>query len=279
MSSLAKTYFHPVLSSGNKDFVDDSYFNVKLSANLIQNKKEDSLSIDYKVSLISKGISPHIADGSAKIFLDLYSKETLNRFMIPLSESEGTIAFKPGELLGVLEVQSFIVASKAIKKYRPIGINSEYGKIDFDIEPGTVLAVDEKIQLPLNFKRVKLESIIRVQKSDDIDPDAYSINLESNVITILMGHSYHALWDIMRSDSQVKPYLYLSVYKDTFVDALGLIHQSEEFEEYGWAQALISKCEKTGIDIRELKDFQSRNQAALMLLRELGVHRLLESEA
>lgn len=279
MSNLSKTYFHPVLSSGNRDFVDGSTFRVDLNAKLVQNKKEDNLSIDYKVSLNAKGISPYIADGSAEIYLDMYSKETLNRVMLPLAKTEGTITFHTGELLGILEVQSFIVAKQSIKNYRPIGINSEYGDIDFDIDAGTVLALDEKILLPLNFKRVKLESIIRVQKSDDIDPDAYSINLESNVITILMGHSYHALWDIMRSDSMVKPYLYLSVYKDTFVEALGLIHQSEEFEEYAWAQALIAKCDNAGIQIEDLKDFPTRNQAALMLLRELGVHRLLESEA
>jgi hypothetical protein len=93
-----------------------------------------------------------------------------------------------------------------------------------------------------------------------------------------MGEQFHALWDIMRSDSAVKPYLALSIYKDTFVEALSLIHKSEEAEEFSWAQALISRCEKSEIKLEELTNFASQNQAALKLLRELGVHKLLASE-
>lgn len=279
MSNLSKTYFHPVLSSENRDFIDGSSFTVELKARLVQNKKEDNLCIDYKVTLKASGIMPYVSKGLAKIFLDVYSKETLSRIMVPLSELEGTIEFKPGEIFGVIEVQSFVIATKAIKKYAPSGINGEYGGNNFEIEAGTVLAFDERGLLPVSFKRVKLESIIRIQKSDDIDPDSYSVNLESSIITILMGSSYHALWDIMRSDSAVKPYLYLSVYKDTFVEALSTIHKSEDFEEYAWAQALIAKCVNDGINIKDLIDFPAQNQAALQLLRELGVHRLLESEA
>jgi len=279
MSSLSKTYFHPVLSKNNRDFIDGSEFSVELDPRLVQNKKEDSLCLDYRVKIKAPGIIPYISEGHAKIFLDVYSKETLSRQMFLLNEIDGTIEFKPGEVMGILEVQAYIVAARAIKKYAPEGINSEYGDNDFDIEAGSVLAVEERVLLPLSFKRVKLESIIRVQKSDDIDSDGYSINLESNIITVLMGNSFHALWDIMRSDNAVKPYLYLSVYKDTFVEALSLINKSEDFEEFAWAQALIAKCENAGIDIRELVDFASQNQAALLLLREFGVHKLLESEA
>lgn len=279
MSSLSRTYFHPVLSKENRDFIDDSEFSVELKARLVQNKKEDNLSIDYLARFHSPGIAPYISKGVAKMFLDVYSKETLFRTLVSLDELEGTIEFQPGEVLGLLEVQSLIIATKKIQEYTPKGINSEYGDNKFEIEAGSVLAIGEKVVLPVSFKRVKLESIIRVQKSDDIDQDSYSINLESNIITILMGSSYHALWDIMRSDYSVKPYLYLSVYKDTFVEALSLLHKSEDVEEYEWAQALIAKCAMNGIEIKDLIDFPAQNQAALKLLRELGVQKLLEREA
>jgi hypothetical protein len=231
------------------------------------------------VQFQSSGIAQYVSKGTAGIFLDIYSKETLFRTMVPLNDLEGTIEFQPGEVLGLIEVQSFIIATKKILKYSPKGINSEYGDNEFEIEAGSILAVGERNVLPVTFKRVKLESIIRVQKSDDIDQDSYSINLESKIITILMGSSFHALWDIMRSDYSLKPYLYLSVYKDTFVEALSLIQKSEEVEEYEWAQALIAKCVTSGIEIKDLIDFPSQNQAALKLLRELGVHKLLEREA
>lgn len=278
MSNLSKAFFHPVLRESTKDFVDGSVFSVDLKARLNQDKKEENLCIDYKVDLTSPGIRAQLADGSAQVFLDLYSKETITRILSPLVDEEGTVEFKPGQLLGVLEVQASVIATKRIKTYSPAGINDEYGDTKFNVSPGSVLAIGEKILLPLSFKRIKLESLIRVQLSKDLDPDVYELNLDSDFITILMGESFHALWDIMRSDIAVKPYLALSIYKDTFVEALSLISKSEDIDEFSWAQALIVRCESIDINREDLTNFSSQNQAALMLLRELGVHKLLASE-
>ena len=79
MSNLSKTFFHPVLRESTRDFVDGSAFSVELKARLNQNKNDENLCIDYKVDLASPGISAQLADGSAQVFLDLYSKETITR--------------------------------------------------------------------------------------------------------------------------------------------------------------------------------------------------------
>lgn len=278
LSNLSKTYFHPVLRESTHDFVDGSSFSVDLNARLNQDKNSENLCIDYKIDLTSPGIRAQLTDGSAQVFLDLYSKETITRILSPLVDEEGSIDFKAGQLLGVLEVQAAVIATQTIKSYSPAGINKEYGDLKFKVSPGSILAIGEKILLPLSFKRIKLESLIRVQLSKDLDPDVYELNLDSDFITILMGESFHALWDIMRSDFAVKPYLALSIYKDTFVEALSLIYKTEEAEEFSWAQALIARCENSGIKLEELTNFSSQNQAALKLLRELGVHKLLASE-
>jgi len=278
LSNLSKTYFHPVLRESTHDFVDGSFFSVDLKARLNQDKNSENLCIDYKIDLTSAGIRAQLTDGSAQVFLDLYSKETITRILSPLVDEEGSIEFKAGQLLGVLEVQAAVIATQTIKSYSPAGINKEYGDLKFKVSPGSILAIGEKILLPLSFKRIKLESLIRVQLSKDLDPDVYELNLDSDFITILMGESFHALWDIMRSDFAVKPYLALSIYKDTFVEALSLIYKTEEAEEFSWAQALIARCENSGIKLEELTNFSSQNQAALKLLRELGVHKLLASE-
>ena len=278
LSNLSKTFFHPVLRESTRDFVDGSAFSVELKPRLNQDKNNENLCIDYRVHLTSPGIQAQLKDGSAQVFLDLYSKETITRILSPLVDEEGSIEFQSGQLLGILEVQAAVIATKLIKSYGPVGVNAEYGDLKFNVPPGSILALGEKILLPLSFKRIKLESLIRVQLSKDLDPDVYELNLDSDFITILMGESFHALWDIMRSDSAVKPYLALSIYKDTFVEALSLIHKTEEAEEFNWAQALIARCESSDIKLEDLSNFSSQNQAALKLLRELGVHKLIASE-
>jgi hypothetical protein len=278
MSDLSRTFFHPVLREMTRDFTDGSHFAVDVEPQLSEKLKKENVVLTYQVKLTSRSIQEQIAKGSARVFLDLYSKETITRILSPLENDEGLIEFKAGQLLGVLEIQALVIATKRIRNYKPSGINEEYGDADFDISPGSALAIGEKILLPLSFKRIKLESLIRVQLSLDLDPDVYELILDSNFITILMGKSFHALWDLMRSDQAVRPYLALSVYKDTFVEALSLIYKTEEAEEFSWAQALISRCEKSGIELEELNNFSAQNQAALKLLRELGVHKLISSE-
>jgi hypothetical protein len=278
MSDLSRTFFHPVLRAQTRDFTDESHFEVEVEPQLSEKLKKENVVLTYKVELGSSSIQEQVANGSARVFLDLYSKETITRILSPLENDTGEIEFESGQLLGVLEIQALVIATKRIKNYKPSGINEEYGDVDFDILPGSALAIGEKIQLPLSFKRIKLESLIRVQLSLDLDPDVYELSLDSNFITILMGKSFHELWDLMRSDQAVKPYLALSVYKDTFVEALSLIYKTEEAEEFSWAQALISRCEKSGIKLEELTSFSAQNQAALKLLRELGVHKLISSE-
>ena len=278
LSNLSKTYFHPVLRESTRDFVDGSTFSVDLKPRLNQEKNGENLCIDYKVNLNSHDIHAQVLAGAAEVFLDLYSKETITRILSPLPNEEGSVAFNAGQLLGVLEVQAVVIATKAITGYSPLGMNAEYGESKFSISPGSILAIGEKILMPLSFKRIKLESLIRVQLSKDLDPDVYELNLDSDFITILMGESFHALWDLMRSDPAVKPYLAISVYKDTFVEALSLIHKTEDAEEFSWAQALISRCENSGIKLEDLSNFSTQNQAALKLLRELGVHKLVARE-
>lgn len=279
MSNLTKSFFHPVLQNTSKDFVDGSSFDVQITPRLLEeSSKSEKLCIDYEVNLNCHGVRSAIEDGSAAIYLDLYSKETITRVLEPLSIDGGTVEFKVGQLLGVLEVQSSVVTTERIKKYKPKGINLEYGDLTFDVSPGSLIAIGQKNLVPLFFKRIKLESLIRVQLSKDLDPDVYEISLDSDFITILMGESFHTLWDLLRSDLAVKPFLAISVYKDTFVEALSLINKSEENDEFGWAQALIARCQNLNIKVEELNSFASQNQAALKLLRELGVHKLLQSE-
>ena len=80
-----------MLRDSTRDFVDGSTFSVELSPRLNQNRNDENLCIDYKVDLSSVGIQAQLDDGSAQIFLDMYSKETITRILSPLGDIEGSI--------------------------------------------------------------------------------------------------------------------------------------------------------------------------------------------
>jgi hypothetical protein len=56
-------------------------------------------------------------------------------------------------------------------------------------------------------------------------------------------------WELMRTDKALKPFLYISIYKDTFVEALSMLASNSESHEYVWAQKLIEKCDDLGLKV------------------------------
>jgi hypothetical protein len=136
----------------------------------------------------------------------------------------------------------------------------------------------EREIFPVSFERIDLQSLIRVQLALEKQPNTFEINLESNVITIMMGKNSMAAWELMRTDKALKPYLYISIYKDTFVEALSMLASNSESHEYVWAQKLIEKCDDLGIKVESLTDFSAQNQAALLLLGNFGMQKLVKND-
>ncbi len=274
MSSTTRTFSHPVLRKDADDFTDGSQFQVIYTPKIEEVNNESVLKLDIQIDLDNASIAELIQNNQARVYLDIYSKDTLWRESLPLSIGFNEVRFQPGQLIGAVELQAYICTILDLE-YVPVNLNSEYEVPAFSLIVGSLLALGEKNVLPLLFKRIRMDNLIRVQKSKEIDPDVYEFVLESHVITILMGERFYGAWDLTRSDAETKPYLYISVYKDAFIEALNLLRISETVSEYSWAQNLLSKCEDLGINHGDLRDFSSLNSAALRLLSEFGVKKLV----
>jgi hypothetical protein len=116
-----------------------------------------------------------------------------------------------------------------------------------------------------------LQDLIRVQTSIELNSNEYEISLNSNIITIIMGTNVRKAWDFMRSDSSLRPYLYMSIYKDTFVEALGAVVNGESADEFLWAQKLRDKFEDKGFEFSDANDFSKINMAVLRRLGSRGI--------
>ena len=109
------------------------------------------------------------------------------------------------------------------------------------------------------------QDIIRVQTSEELDINEYSITLQSNVITVNMGLNVRKSFEIMKADSTLKPHLFASIYKDTFVEALMALPQ-DEFEEFAWAKKLKERLASFKLNVSDMEDYSKANSAALLIL-------------
>lgn len=275
LSGKNRIYQYPVLRSGSFDYEDGSILESEFQVEISGDGVKDTVQVSYVLQLKNKSISDLVQKGQASIYLAFYSAETLFKQLIIIEGLQGQVVLDRGAILGSLEIEPLIIASQNISKFSPPGINKEYGDMQFEIEKGSPLAIGERDIFPISFARRSFQDLIRVQTSTELDKNEYEISVASNVITIIMGVNVRQAWELMSADSNFRPFLFLSIYKDTFLEALLSLFSGDDVEEFAWAKKLIETFEKVGIDVSKEPDFTTLNRAVLRLLGKKGIEQVI----
>jgi len=270
MATKVKTFLHPIIRSNSNDYTDDSYFNAELTAE-ISSEVKDSIRITYSINLKNDYIEKLISNNIASVYLNLYCADTVYRRSFLVNQNKGEFTLSPGEVIGALEIEPIILNNLEIEQFSPTGLNQEFGSNLFQIEAGSPLALGEKDIFYFTFAERSLQDLIRVQTSSELNENEYEISLTSNVITIIMGTNVRKAWDFIRSDSTLRPYLYMSIYKDTFVEALAAVVNGDGTDEFLWAQKLREKFEENNFQFTDSNDFSKINMAVLRRLGSRGI--------
>jgi hypothetical protein len=270
MATKIKTFSHPIIRSNSNDYIDGSYFNVELAAE-ISSEVKDSIHITYSIDLNNKCIEDLVRNRIASIYLNLYCAETIYRSSYLVQENNGEFILPSGAVIGSLEIEPIILNILEIDKFTSAGLNQEFGTNYFKVEVGSPLAIGDKDIFNFAFAERSLQDLIRVQTSTELNENEYEISLTSNIITIIMGINVRKAWDFIRSDSTLRPYLYMSIYKDTFVEALGAVVNSDGIDEFLWAQKLREKFEENNFKFSDTNDFSKINMAVLRRLGTNGI--------
>ena len=270
MATKVKTFLHPIIRANSNDYIDGSYFNAELTAE-ISSEAKDSIRIAYSVNLNNPYIEKLISSDVASVYLNLYCADTIYRSSFLLNQYKGEITLAPGEVIGSLEIEPIVLNNLEIKQFSPPGLNQEFGGNLFQVEVGSPLALGEKDIFNFAFAERSLQDLIRVQTSSDLNDNEYEISLTSNIITIIMGINVRKAWDFIRSDSSLRPYLYMSIYKDTFVEALAAVVNGDGTDEFLWAQKLREKFEEKNFQFSDFNDFSKINMAVLRRLGSRGI--------
>ena len=275
MPSKNRIYQHPVLRNGSTDYADGSTFESNFSVAISGSTSKDTVEVDYVLQIRNVYLLSLIKNEKADLFLSFYSSETLFKMLIKIENLQGHLQLPSGAVVGSLEIEPLIIAVTPISDFLPNGLNEEYGAIKFEIEAGATLAVGEREIFPISFSRRSFQDLIRVQTSTELDKNEYEISLASNIITINMGTNVRQAWELMSSDANYRSFLFISIYKDTFVEALSALVSGDDVEEFAWARKLTETFEKVGLDITDEADFTKLNRAVLRLLGKKGIEQVI----
>jgi hypothetical protein len=274
-----QSYFYPVLREGLSDYVDGSVFKLEIANERIEDQgASQKFCFDCKVWLSNVELINLVNDGQAKLLLVIYCSATMQR----LTREISTIGeFEPldipaTQVFGHVELQPLVVLRRNEIDFKPSGANAEYGPSSFKLKRGAFLAIGEALRVTFSSERLDKRSFFRVQQSDDLDKNVYEFLTAPDQITILMGSNVWQAWNLLTSDLDEKPYLFMSIYKDLLQEAVQVAITAPS--DFVWAEKLMDLMQAHGINPQGNPSPTDIHKAVLKLLGRDGIERVIADE-
>lgn len=278
MNYRARAYPYPVLSTFSDDFELSTEFEAKVEAEIVGDSNDQRIKIAFSVSQPSAWLNEFISDGNARICLDVQCRSTMYRKYVDIPDWSGSLQFEGGALYGRVQITPLIVSRITTEDYSPSGVNSEFSGNRFSIVPGDLLGIGDTTQMDFEFTRVLERDLITIQYTQDLEyANTYRFMLDSNRIIIVAGEDLRMAIEQMRADRSVRPYLFMSLYKDCIAAALQQMAQEHDIEwsqrERPWERALQRRLQAIGRDL-DPENPDEQEISAQLLVASKGVEKI-----
>jgi hypothetical protein len=175
-----------------------------------------------------------------------------------LEAFSGEIQIPESWLHGTLEVTPILVAA-GDSELEFAGINKEYSSSTFQVQEGDLLAhgPTEALEADHQASSTDQESWIKFSLSSALGADEYEISPANDVIIVYTGTNVQQVVGRMSSEGNMQPYLFMSIYKDVFVEAIATIldrYKNQEDADETWAKGLTHYIDSKGMSLAEIRD-------------------------
>ena len=274
-----RAFPYPILDTTDKlrdDYIESTYI-VSVEEFFDETKNEFTLTLEHICSVLE--LESLVKAGFAKYGVLVINKDTLYREMFVSDKTSHQVNLKLQDFHGRVIFIPQIIVTKHKEGYFSEQLNDEYGESSFELNPGDVLANAETFIRFFEFNKLSFETLISVRTNEDINPNRYEITLEKNAIYIDMGIHLRKLWDDFRTDSEKRPFLAMSIYKDCFFHALyDFSNNYEDVSDNKWAKALSQKLQEMNIEIKGEESINDLNGLAQQMLESETIYKLRITE-
>ena len=260
-----KTFPHPVLWKNADDYVRRE-FQVMRDFSV---GKDDVPVLSFKFVINEEHIIDLLKGRLATYVIEIYCPTTCMRRVFSMSEKDGKLSLKKGELYRRVEVNAFVVCTQAIHSHSSHNFNKEFGDdASFSLVPGDVLAAaDTEIYYWDTECVAPLHSVFDLVAIDSIALGMFAIDTEDDKVKIQMHPADKARFDYMRHSHESKPtamFVYFSAVAE-------ILRQMKDAESDGgkdkkWYRAIEHKLNEMGKSLSSTDPF--------MLAQELLRHPL-----
>lgn len=250
-------YPYPVLAVGN-----DSYRLGSFTSELKQTKEGHNIRVMIETQLNDDSLLKMITNCDAEIVYHFECPKTCLRYAIGTNDFVFEHLLKSTDVDGQLQICSFVIAKKDIKKYSNDNFAENYEGLTFDLDKGAILAIGDQYNIYITKTKEDLsneKSIFSIVPNRDINETNMLVNYPSDgtKIVIKLPEKTHKQYNAISQRMDIQPLLHQMIIVPALIYTFaelkhdcfaGDFYQNEEKK---WFRALRKACEKIGVRLDE----------------------------
>lgn len=252
MQVKPRSYPHPVLAH----FTDDIANSVFQPVVTVKGNK-NAYVFDAVFKTNNADLLQLIEQKKARYAVHVECTQTRYRDIFRSDNEKFSFEVPAGLLDGRVEVTSFILASKALDKYRNECFHPDYAKLAFRVRKGDTLAVGhdreftaEKKSDPLR----KVPSIFSIVPSDEADATGMDIDTTGPKVRVTLSRPNYDAYATLKSDQSLHPMLSAAVIVPALVTVIDEIRRAgaengiDGYKDRRWFLVVARRLREIGID-------------------------------
>lgn len=253
MQLRSKYYTYPVITE-DADFYEESSF----TSDVEQVLDGYNIKLKLKAELINPELEEMLKKEEVLFAHHIECTQTCFRRLVLTNENVTECILRDGEVNGVVQVCTFLVANKDIEKYSNKLFAPDFRGFRFDIERGCIMAVGNQINLRINKIRDDLantSSIFSIIPNKDETVTNIQVDTSGNKIAVIIPKETYSIYYNMSGNLDIQPLMHSILIIPSLVYALTEVKESRthlyDYEDYRWFRSLRKAAEKMNISFTE----------------------------
>lgn len=207
----------------------------------------EEINLMCKCNVSNKTLQEMLKHDEAELFVQADCPSTRYRKALKMDPPEQSLSIKTRDLRGRVNVNFYLVARRNIQKYRPEGINKDYGDFDFNITEGDILAHDfETFTFPAEKTWERLQSVssfMQICKSDT-EEGVVEYDLDGDKIVVYLSKVDYEKYKRIHMDERLASLFHASVVYPALMYAVAsMVEEDSPYKDKLWYLHLSQRKE------------------------------------
>lgn len=253
MQLRSKYYTYPVITEDADFYVDSSF-----TSDVEQILDGYNIRLKLKAELVNPELKEKLQNEEVMIAHHIECTQTCFRKLVLTNEDIKECVLRDGEVNGVVQICTFLVANKSIEKYSNSLFAADFRGFRFDIDRGCIMAVGNQINLRINKIRDDLantSSIFSIIPNRDETVTNIKVDTTGNKIVISIPQETFSIYSNMSTSLDIQPVMHSMLIIPSLVYALTEVKEARshlyDYEDYRWFRSLRKAVEKIHITFDE----------------------------